>query len=166
VTTTDYATYLAGLPRVLAAAAVLLRDAAGRVLVVEPDYRPHWSLPGGTIESDAGETPRQAARREAAEEIGLDVEPGALLAVDWVPGTDRPPIVAYVYDGGVLSGERLARIRVREGELLSWKLIGRDEIPAHLPGGRGLRVLAALEVLESGRAGPAELVDGRPAGTA
>ncbi|MFF5427619.1 MULTISPECIES: NUDIX domain-containing protein [unclassified Streptomyces] len=166
MTTTDYATYLAGLPRVLAAAAVLLRDAAGRVLVVEPDYRPHWSLPGGTIESDAGETPRQAARREAAEEIGLDVEPGALLAVDWVPGTDRPPIVAYVYDGGVLSGERLARIRVREGELLSWKLIGRDEIPAHLPGGRGLRVLAALDVLESGRAGPAELVDGRPAATA
>ncbi|WP_309054873.1 NUDIX hydrolase [Streptomyces sp.] len=166
MTTTDYATYLAGLPRVLAAAAVLLRDAAGRVLVVEPDYRPHWSLPGGTIESDAGETPRQAARREAAEEIGLDVEPGALLAVDWVPGTDRPPIVAYVYDGGVLSAERLARVRVREGELLSWKLIGRDGIPAHLPGGRGLRVLAALDVLESGRAGPAELVDGRPAGTA
>ncbi|GAA3923954.1 hypothetical protein GCM10022244_37000 [Streptomyces gulbargensis] len=166
MTTTDRAAYLAGLPRVLAAAAVLLRDAAGRVLVVEPNYRPHWSLPGGTIESDAGETPRQAARRETVEEIGLDVEPGALLAVDWVPGADRPPIVAYVYDGGVLSGERLARIRVQEEELLSWKLIGRDEIPAHLPGGRGLRVLAALDVLESGRGGPVELVDGRPAGTA
>ncbi|MEU7113724.1 NUDIX hydrolase [Streptomyces sp. NPDC046182] len=161
MTTTDYATYIAGLPRVLAGSAVLFRDAAGRVLIVEPNYREGWVLPGGTVESDTGETPRQAARRETAEEIGLDVALGALLALDWAHGSGRPPIVAYVYDGGVLSDEQLAVIRLQEEELLSWKLIEPSEVPAHLLGALGPRVLAALDALGSGR-GPAELENGRP----
>ncbi|MEU6880542.1 NUDIX hydrolase [Streptomyces sp. NPDC046712] len=162
MTTTDYATYIAGLPRVLAGAAALFRDAAGRILIVEPNYREGWALPGGTIESDTGETPRQAARRETAEEIGLDLELGALLAVDWVHGAARPPLVAYVYDGGVLSDERFAAIRLQEEELLSWKLIDPAEVTSHLPAELGLRVLSALDALENGR-GPAELENGRPA---
>ncbi|MEU8523931.1 NUDIX hydrolase [Streptomyces sp. NBC_01216] len=162
MTTTDYATYIASLPRVLAAAATLFRDTSGRVLVVEPNYREGWTLPGGTIESDTGETPRQGARRETVEEIGLDLAPGRLLAVDWVEGTSRPPMVAYVYDGGVLSEERLGTIRLQEEELLSWKLIGHDEVTAHLPGSLGLRVLAALDALADG-GGPVELENGRAA---
>lgn len=47
VTTSDYATYIAGLPRVLAGAATLFRDDRGRVLLVEPNYRKGWALPGG-----------------------------------------------------------------------------------------------------------------------
>ncbi|MEU2183139.1 NUDIX hydrolase [Streptomyces thermolilacinus] len=162
MTTTDYAMYIAGLPRVLAGAAMLFRDGGGRVLVVEPNYREGWTLPGGTIESDEGETPRQAARRETLEEIGLDVAPGRLLAVDWVLGTARPPLVAYVYDGGVLDDAAFGAIRLQEAELLSWKLITRDEIPAYLPGTLGPRVQAALESLDTGR-GPAELENGLPA---
>ncbi|MFJ5709207.1 NUDIX domain-containing protein [Streptomyces sp. NPDC093105] len=162
MTVTDYATYIAGLPRVLAAAAALFRDDRGRVLVVKPNYREGWALPGGTVESDTGETPRQAARRETAEEIGLDVPLGPLLTVDWVQSTLRPPIVAYVYDGGVLSEERFAEIRLQDEELLSWKLIERSEVTAHLPGSLGLRVLAALDVLAGGQ-GPAELENGLPA---
>lgn len=162
MTTSDYATYIAGLPRVLAGAAALFRDAGGRVLIVEPNYREGWTLPGGTVESDSGETPRQGARRETAEEIGLDVELGALLAVDWVHGPDRPPIVAYLYDGGILSEAQLAAIRLQEEELLSWKLVDPAELPAHLPGTLGPRVLAALDTLAHGH-GPAELENGRAA---
>lgn len=160
-TSQDFATYIAGLPRILAGAAALFRDAAGRVLLVEPNYREGWALPGGTIESDQGETPRQGARRETAEEIGLDRELGRLLAVDWVPGTARPPLVAYLYDGGVLTEDDFKSIRLQEEELLSWRLVPREELADHLPGALGRRVLAALDVLRDG-SGTVELENGRP----
>ncbi|WP_046500325.1 NUDIX domain-containing protein [Streptomyces odonnellii] len=163
-TDTEYAAYIAGLPRVLAGAAMLFRDAAGRVLIVEPNYREGWALPGGTVESDDGETPRSGAHRETLEEIGLDIEPGRLLAVDWVPGKARPPIAVYLYDGGVLDERQLAAIRLQEEELLSWRLLDREEIPAYLLGSLGLRVQAALDVVESG-AGTVELENGLPPGT-
>jgi ADP-ribose pyrophosphatase YjhB (NUDIX family) len=164
VTTQDYATYIAGLPRVLAGAAALFRDAAGRVLLVEPDYREGWALPGGTVESDEGETPRQGARRETAEEIGLDVPLGPLLAVDWVHGTaPRPPLVAYLYDGGVLGEDDFKAIRLQEEELLSWRLVPREELTGYLPGALGRRVLAALDVLADG-GGTAELENGHRVG--
>jgi ADP-ribose pyrophosphatase YjhB (NUDIX family) len=163
MTSADFATYIASLPRVLAGAAALFRDTAGRVLLVEPNYREGWALPGGTVESDTGETPRQGARRETAEEIGLDVELGRLLAVDWVHGTARPPLVAYLYDGGVLGEDDLGRIRLQEEELLSWRLVAPEDLPAHLPGSLGGRVLAALAVLTEG-SGTAELENGRRVG--
>jgi ADP-ribose pyrophosphatase YjhB (NUDIX family) len=159
MTTSDYAAYIASLPRVLAGAAAIFRDAEGRVLLVEPNYREGWALPGGTVESDDGETPRQGARRETAEEIGLDVGLGRLLAVDWVQGVGRPPQVAYVYDGGVLGEGDLKRIRLQEEELLSWRLVPRDELVGHLPEALGRRVLAALDALADGT-GPVELENG------
>ncbi|MEU4034846.1 NUDIX hydrolase [Streptomyces collinus] len=158
-TTDDFAAYIASLPRVLAGAATLFRDAEGRVLLVEPNYREGWALPGGTIESDDDETPRQGARRETLEEIGLDREPGRLLTVDWVRGPGRPPLVAYVYDGGVLTAAEFAAIRLQEAELLSWRLVARADVPEHLPGALGRRVLAALDVLAEG-GGTAELENG------
>ncbi|WP_030843928.1 NUDIX domain-containing protein [Streptomyces sp. NRRL S-475] len=159
-TSADFAAYIASLPRVLAGAAALFRDGEGRVLLVEPNYREGWALPGGTVESDDGETPRQGARRETAEEIGLDRELGRLLAVDWVLGTGRPPLVAYLYDGGVLSEDELKAIRLQEEELLSWRLVAREDLPEYLPGPLGGRVLAALDVLADG-SGTAELENGR-----
>ncbi|MFJ2649920.1 NUDIX domain-containing protein [Streptomyces sp. NPDC087420] len=163
MTDTDYAAYIAGLPRVLAGAAMLFRDGEGRVLAVEPNYREGWALPGGTIESDDGETPRQGARRETLEEIGLDIEPGRLLAVDWVAGVARPPIAAYLYDGGVLTPEQLGAVQLQEAELLSWRLLPREELTTYLLGSLAGRVLAALDAVESG-AGTVELENGRRVG--
>jgi ADP-ribose pyrophosphatase YjhB (NUDIX family) len=54
----------------------------GRVLLVQRGSPPSaglWSLPGGLVE--AGESLRQACRREVAEETGLEVEPRDLCMV-------------------------------------------------------------------------------------
>ncbi|QIB42698.1 NUDIX domain-containing protein [Streptomyces aureoverticillatus] len=164
MTTLDYATYIAGLPRVLAGAASVIRDRAGRVLLVQPNYREGWALPGGTVESDEGESPRQGARRETVEEIGLDVAPGGLLAVDWVPGTaSRPPLVAFLYDGGVLADDRFEEIRLQEDELLAWRLATREELPEYLSAPLARRVLASLDALDAGT-GAVELENGRRVG--
>ncbi|SDN25932.1 NUDIX domain-containing protein [Streptomyces sp. cf386] len=159
----EFAAYIAGLPRILAGAAALFRDAEGRVLLVEPNYREGWALPGGTIESDEGETPRQGARRETLEEIGLDRELGPLLAVDWVYRSGWPPLAAYLYDGGVLGEDDFKAIRLQEEELLSWRLVEPRDVPEYLPDALGRRVLAALEVLADG-AGTAELENGHRVG--
>ncbi|WP_405977812.1 NUDIX domain-containing protein [Streptomyces sp. NBC_00158] len=159
-TTDDFAAYIASLPRVLAGAAALFRDERGRVLLVEPNYREGWALPGGTVESDSGESPRTAARRESAEEIGIDVPLGRLLAVDWSVGAGRPPLVAYLYDGGVLDAAQLDSIKLQEEELLSWKLVEPAELTGHLLGSLGRRTLEAYRALESGE-GTVELENGR-----
>ncbi len=56
---------------------VIIED--GRVLMVQQTYQgePLWTFPGGSIEP--GETPEMAARREAKEEVGLEVAIISLL---------------------------------------------------------------------------------------
>jgi len=68
-------------PRCPIGAAVLIRDDAGRILLVQQTYRTSsiWLPPGGWV--DKGETPQQAARREAREEVGLQVTIGPPLAI-------------------------------------------------------------------------------------
>ncbi|MFT0763277.1 YbaK/EbsC family protein [Actinomyces sp. F1_1611] len=61
----------------ISAASVLLTDSEGRVLLVQRGHHPQqgrWSLPGGSAEP--GETSAEAARREAREETGFEVEVG------------------------------------------------------------------------------------------
>lgn len=72
------------------------------VLLIERGWAPYegrWALPGGHV--DAGETSRDAAARELAEETGVQVDPDALrqLGVYDAPGRDprgRYVTVAYV----------------------------------------------------------------------
>jgi 8-oxo-dGTP diphosphatase len=50
----------------------VIERADGAVLLVRLSYRNSWGLPGGLLKR--GETPADAARREAMEEVVLDVE--------------------------------------------------------------------------------------------
>ena len=62
------------------AAAVVVLDAEGRVLLVRHSYgKERWSLPGGEV--DQGESPAEAAVREAREEAGIEVELDHLIGV-------------------------------------------------------------------------------------
>jgi LmbE family N-acetylglucosaminyl deacetylase/8-oxo-dGTP pyrophosphatase MutT (NUDIX family) len=131
------------------AAGVLLRDSDGRVLLVEPTYKPHWEIPGGRVEAD--ESPYDAAVRELAEELGQAVVPGRLLVVDWVPpGPGRTDGVMFVYDGGVLDPAREAKIRLPPDELRRWAWCTPDEAAARLSGSLTRRVQAAQRAAAEG----------------
>lgn len=108
------------------AADVLFRDEAGRILLVDPTYKPDWDVPGGMAE--ANEPPRAAARREVLEELDLDIEPGALLCVDWVsPHGPWDDTLIFVFDGGVLNEEQQAKLTLRDGELRAWRFSTAEE---------------------------------------
>jgi 8-oxo-dGTP diphosphatase len=140
--------WFAGLPGIVIAAGAVITDRQHRVLLVKPNYRDLWSLPGGICEF--GEAPHLACQREVDEEVGLQITAGRLLAVDWVQphGTEIRAIMHFVFDGGQVSDG--GQIVVQESELDGFSFADRAELPALLPP-RGLdRVSGALAALATG----------------
>ncbi len=75
------------------AAAACIRDGEGRILLLRrSDGENLWSFPGGAIEP--GEGAADAVVREVREEIGLEVEPVALI------GVYSSPDYAFAYPNG------------------------------------------------------------------
>jgi 8-oxo-dGTP pyrophosphatase MutT (NUDIX family) len=132
---------------VLVAAGALVTDDEGRVLVVEPVYKTEWEIPGGRVEE--GESPRAACARELTEELGLVLEPGHLLVVDWAPraGRDR---LRFVFDAGTLTAEQRAAIVLPPGELASWEFLAPADLGTRLGPWLVRRVAAALVARSSG----------------
>src|SRR5262245_24792959 len=141
--------YTATLARKRMAASVLLFDDAGRVLLVEPTYKPYWEFPGGAV--DADESPYAAACREIREELRLSRMVGRLLAVDWVPPRpDRTEAVVMVFDGGVLSADEVAGLRVPADELRGWAWCTDEEAAGRLSPLLARRLVAAMSARQSG----------------
>lgn len=142
--------WYATLPTLFGTAAALFTSPAGRVLLVKPNYRNHWTLPGGMLEQS--EPPHEGCRREVEEEIGLQITPGPLLAVGWVPADDiRPrPMVTFLFDGGEL--EESTPIRLQESELDEYRFVDPGDVGGYLPLPVAARVTAALRNRAAGGA--------------
>jgi 8-oxo-dGTP diphosphatase len=148
------------LPRVPASSGALIFDDGGRLLVVNPTYKAHWSIPGGIMEAD-GETPWEACRREVHEEVGLMVEQGRLVAVDFLrPRPTKPGGLRFLFDCGSLPGATLRSIVLQEEELSEQRLVEPAEALELLSGPLRRRVGVALQLC--GRNECAYLEDGRP----
>jgi 8-oxo-dGTP diphosphatase len=98
---------------------VVIPSERGVVLVrrgSEP-YEGQWALPGGFVE--VGETVRQAAAREAAEETGLAVEVSELVGVYSEPDRDpRGHNVSVAFLARVLSGQMQAASDAAEVDVM------------------------------------------------
>jgi 8-oxo-dGTP diphosphatase len=144
--------WLALRPKVVASAGALLTDASGRVLVVKPNYRDYWLFVGGQL--DAGETPEQACRREVKEEIGLDVEIGRLLVVDWTPPTPERslPMVVFIFDGGTVFDGAVEpdRITLDDHELDEFRFVPVEAALTLLSANDQRRLPIALEARLTG----------------
>ncbi len=141
----------ASLAGVIVSAGALIGDGAGAVLVVKPNYRDHWSLPGGICEF--GEAPQHGCAREVAEELGIDQAIGPLLAVDWQPSQDiygpqARPVVFFVFDGGSLTST--ADIQLQAEELDDWRFVEPAQLDALLLPEATRRVRAAIEARAAG----------------
>ncbi|MFE2107725.1 NUDIX domain-containing protein [Kitasatospora sp. NPDC059463] len=132
------------------AADVILRDAAGRVLVVDPTYKEGWDLPGGMVE--ANEPPHEAAVRELREELGVEIAIGGLLVVDWVPPHGPwDDQLAFIFSACLVGDTDEASIEPLDGELAEAVFLPVGEIPALLRPRLRKRFGAALRALDDGR---------------
>lgn len=147
------------LPRIPASSGALISDGRGRLLIVNPTYKAHWTIPGGIMEED-GETPWEACRREVLEEVGLRVEVGRLAAVDFLrPKPARPGGLRFLFDCGTLDDEVLATISLQAEELSEFRLATPEKALELLSGPLRRRVGATLGAptcvyLENGRPAP------------
>jgi 8-oxo-dGTP diphosphatase len=147
------------LPRIPASAGALLLDRTGRLLIVNPTYKAHWTIPGGIMEDD-GETPWEACRREVLEEVGLSLERGRLVAVDFLrPKPSKPGGMRFLFHCGVLDEATIQQIVLQEEELSEYLLAEPAGALELLSGPLRRRVGAALDV---GDGGCVYLEDGRP----
>ncbi len=129
-----------------AACGAAIRDGSGRVLLIlrlrEPDAGA-WGLPGGKI--DFGERATDAARREIAEELGIDIEILGLACIaETIDGGDGQHWVAPVYEARIVSGEPKLMEPDKHG---GWGWFALDDLPEKLT----TPVQAYLNTLQAGQ---------------
>ena len=143
-------------PRIPASASALIFDGEGRLLILKPNYKKGWTIPGGQIDA-AGESPWEACRRETREECGLDVARGRLVCVDFLrPKPNRPGGARFLFDCGTFTDRQLDTIRLQDGEIDEHRFVGVAEATVLLSGPLRRRVAAGVVAkrciyLEDGR---------------
>ncbi|MGH3497290.1 MAG: NUDIX hydrolase [Nocardioidaceae bacterium] len=94
----------------------VIRDQHGRVLLCEPTYKKEWDLPGGVVEPH--ESPRAGLAREIREELGLDLEPGRLVTVNWLrPWRGWDDACAFVFEAATLDADSIATLCLQPTEI-------------------------------------------------
>lgn len=151
--------YLTTIARPGAYGCFLVTDPQGRVLGLRSTIDPGvWNFPGGNVEH--GETPFATALREAREELGLDlaeenpevIARRRLVAVVHEQAGSLLPVPAcgYVFDGGVLTTEQQARIRLDPAEHTEFRFETAHDWADHMGPDRYRRLLQALRAHRSG----------------
>ncbi|MEV6208442.1 NUDIX hydrolase [Kitasatospora sp. NPDC051914] len=154
-----------GGPFPLAAAGVLFRDGAGRLMVVRAVYEHEHpvEVPGGGWElQDA--TLRETAVRELLEEMALRPRLQGLASVDWAMARSRPPIVSFLYWAPAPTAAELAAVRLQEDEIGGYAFVTPRQAMSALPPKLSRRVAACLRATAGSE--PVELEDSRPVGPA
>lgn len=116
------------LPSKRVAADAIFRNEKGEVLIVKTNYKDYWQLPGGIV--DEAESPHDAVVREVKEELGLDIpkEKFKFRITMYTAEYDGfKDFIAFTFDGGVLSQQQIASIKIQEEELEEYRLASLEE---------------------------------------
>ena len=126
---------------------VLFLNDKNEMLIVKPNYKDEWLLPGGT--NEANESPRDCAAREVKEEIGLDINVQQLLCIDYCK-TSEGDNLKFVFFGGVLTGEQVSQIKLQELELIDFVFVSLDQAMVKFGPRKIKRIPHCINALTSG----------------
>lgn len=118
--------YYTNLPKKRVGAGALIFNEKDELLIVKPNYKDGWSIPGGTI--DQNESPRAACLREAKEEVGLSLNETRFLCVDYVlpDQPEKGESMQFIFYGGKLSQKEIDSISLQKSELDEYRFV---EVP-------------------------------------
>ncbi|WP_067903673.1 NUDIX domain-containing protein [Nocardia vaccinii] len=136
-------------PRKRVGADALIFDGAGRILLVDPNYKPDWDLPGGMAE--ANEPPDHALRRELAEELGIQrADSLPLLCIDWVsPHGVWDDSLMFIFDAGQLTDEQIRHLHLTDDELDAFEFCTLEQAEQRLRPYVWARTAAAIRARET-----------------
>lgn len=133
-------------------AGALIFNLKGELLIVKPNYKDHWSIPGGVVGEH--ESPRNGCIREVKEEIGLDIKEIRFLCVDHIISDD--PIkregLQFAFYGGILNDSQIASIKLQEKELDEYRFVSVEEAGKLLGKHLSNRLPKAIDAIKTGTA--------------
>jgi 8-oxo-dGTP pyrophosphatase MutT (NUDIX family) len=140
--------YAKMLPKKQIGTAVLLFNPKGELLMVKPDYKDGWLVPGGA--TDENESPLRCAIRETKEEIGLDIPELRLVGVHYGPKkgafTDS---LKFIFSGGTLAEDQIARIKLQTEELQEYVFMSPEKAVRLLSPSLQKSLPACLEAIKN-----------------
>ncbi|WP_145791579.1 NUDIX domain-containing protein [Kitasatospora atroaurantiaca] len=139
---------------------VIAFNEAGDVLMVDPNYKDGWILPGGSAEKD--EAPNEAAARHLLIETGLVLDLWELVAVDYAPVGEYPEGLNFVFNGGILKARQVDRIKTGE-HLNGHRFVPMTELHEYAQPYQRQRIGQAWEARRDGKGLPL-LIKGEPVG--
>ena len=118
--------YYGNLPKKHIGAGVLIFNKIHQLLIVKPNYKEGWSIPGGGVDTD--ESPMVAAVRETKEEIGLDLENITLVCIEYTLKKGiKPETLQFIFYGGELDVNEISKISLDKNEHSEFKFVDISE---------------------------------------
>lgn len=141
--------YAATLSKKQIGTAVLFFNTDHEILIVKPDYRDEWLVPGGS--SDNNESPLHCAIREVREEIGLDISDLELIGIQYAHKKEFfSDSIKFIFYGGVLTDKEISEIKLQVDELEGYQFVPPKRAIGLLSSSLQLSLQKCLDALKDG----------------
>jgi ADP-ribose pyrophosphatase YjhB (NUDIX family) len=134
-------------------------------LLVQPTYSSGWILPGGTVEAE--ESPMEGLMREVRENLGINITPTHVLAIDYISNKDvKGEYLSFLFGAIDLNENQAQNIMVSMKDIKDFKFVDIDVAYSMLVPAISRRLASALKAvsenyvmvyLEDGKIPPRDL---------
>jgi len=143
--------YYKNLPKKRMGAGALIFNEQDELLILKPNYKDHWSIPGGTV--DENESPIQCCLREIKEEIGLELAEIKFLCIDYNSASqEKSESLQFIFLCGNLTADLIAKIKVQQDEIDEFKFVKVEEALPLLNDKLRKRIQGCLKSIKSKKA--------------
>lgn len=140
--------YYNNLPKKHIGAMILIFNESHQLLIVKPNYKEGWSIPGGGVNTD--ESPKEAVIRETKEELGLDLKNITLICVEYTSKKEiKPETLQFVFYGGELDINEISQISLDKNENSEFRFVEIPETSILLHKSQQRRIPFCVEAIKN-----------------